>query len=712
MACPQPPTLAIQLCTSRYSCRCRDEFDRVRSLSNQPGSLVVKHKHSESISLLVVLMFFLGHSMSECLGQTDGPKKGTGTSVAEEKAKKEETKKPASFDPLKQKGMLNSIAEPLSKLLKFKRKGEVLTLNLPASYSEGSGAFQQIRTKARGGGGGHGSGSFWTQYISSQTLGGRIQKSEQNFGRNKVRPEAVSAEFLESTDDLASLEIQSEDESDFIVRIGGGLNPFYLQVIQSKEGFVVQEVNGHSAFTGNGSSFEDFCRKNPDYVQSRLVPVLKHYGIASPITRFNSVTRDYVLALLSPADNEKLKQFKEDFKDLESTKFDLREAASKKLTEDFDKWKDVIRFAAGSDQFSIEVKSRLQKLIKEKSSEEDRQLLALVAAGDLVNDSAYLVWLLGQTESQSLKTNVATKLKSLTNKDLGTDANAWNDFLNGKETTQTASNSSSNPDSDSSPKLAQAEGYLPQMAAPTADLLRLAIDQKKLKLDRKFWADQFNGEPIKDLVSRLQTQLEKSNLPKRWLNSGGGYGLDYVFHEHVLFEHIQTVIPPQTSPNYYSYGNLSSYRNSQINRVVEQPHLFLQLHREKQESKDDFRRIDGAKNKPNVFRYTARERRDSHMELNFVEQEDSSIHLTISGRETKSLFQLFQSADGKISCHFLEQGILKTAKANNAEELVAKNEEFLKKVVYPVFARFGIQIPDSIGGPLEIKNAPKPKSNS
>ena len=79
-------------------------------------------------------------------------------------------------------GVLNEIAVPLAKLLKFKRRGKHLVFELPSSYSEADEAFRKIRSQARGGGGGHSSGEFWTQYVSNQNFGGRIQKSEQNIG--------------------------------------------------------------------------------------------------------------------------------------------------------------------------------------------------------------------------------------------------------------------------------------------------------------------------------------------------------------------------------------------------------------------------------------------------------------------------------------------------------------------------------------------------
>lgn len=606
-----------------------------------------------------------------------------------------------AFDPLKADGILTDVAEPLTKILKFKRKAGKLNFDLPTSYSDANTAFQQIRSKVRGGGGGHGSGNFWTQYVSGQDFGGRIQKSEQNFGGGrKPKPDSFVVEFLESAGNAGELEVQGQTAEEFVIRINGGHAPYFLQVIQNKNLFSVQEANGLSAFAGAGESFEEFCKNHPDFVQRRLLPILKKYGVAPPVTRFNSVTRDHVLALLTPVNDQRLAEFQTEFVSLESTKYEERQAASQKLTDDFEKWKEVIRYAVGSDRFSVEVRARLQKLIKDKSSEDDRQLIGLVASADLLNDKEYLVWLLSQCQQESQKNHVVKKLRELTDQDLGLEVEAWQKIV-----ARTPKNSSTDS-AASVDSLVKVEGYLPQMAEPTANLLKLKVDGERVKLDRQSWSDQFNGESIKSLVTRLQEQVKKSNLPGRWFNAGG-HSLDHVRHEHVLFEHIQTVIPSQMSPNYYSYGNLSGYRNSTINRKIEQPHIFLKFNLEEQErTKGGVRRA--SKNKPNIFHYAVRERRDSNMVLSFTERQDSSVCLTIASLDAKTVFQLYQASDGKSACHLLVAGTRKSVDADSFAAISSQHPEFMKSAVRPILARFGIQIPQKLGGPLEIKNAPRP----
>ena len=120
--------------------------------------------------------------------------------------------KDGEFDPLKTKGAIDDVSKDLAKILRLKRKGARLFFDLPTSYADADAAFREIRKKSFGGGGGHGSGDFWTQYFTGQNMGGRIQKSEQNFGRNKPNPNAFVCEFIEITGRNRVMEIYGEKE--------------------------------------------------------------------------------------------------------------------------------------------------------------------------------------------------------------------------------------------------------------------------------------------------------------------------------------------------------------------------------------------------------------------------------------------------------------------------------------------------------------------
>ena len=609
------------------------------------------------------------------------------------------------FDPLKPTGVLDEIQKPLSNILKIERKGELLSLEFPPSYSEANEDFQKIRSKMRGGGGGHGSGDYWTQYFSGYNAGGQMQKGTQrHFGGGEGSPDQFEAEILESTGRAREMNLNAENKGEFVLRIDGGLDPYLLQVQQKKNRFSVQEVNGIEAFAGKATSFEGFCRDYPDFVLSRMLPVLKKYGFSPPITRFNSVTRDYVVDSLAPLSQDRVDAFMNEYSDLESAEFEVREAATKRLSKDYTKWKDLIRVGVASDSFSLELRSRLQKIVGEQSGDSGKELISLATSADLKNDPEYLLWLAEQTKDEQQK-HVVAQLEKVTGKDFGSDLAAWKKLIGQKETKGDLKeeNLAGNP-------LVEVKAYLPQMAVPTADLLRLRVDNNQLKLDRKYWSDYFKGEKIETIVKRVRAEMEKSNLPSRWLNPAGGYSLKNVFHEHVLFENIQSAIPAALSHNHYYYGNFSNYRRSQINRFVEQNHLLMKLDRQTVEKSD---RGGTSKNsKPTTFRYHAKERRDTLMSLTVTEDEDVGFSITISGGKTDSLFQLHQQKNGKIFCALLNGGKSTIKSAETYSELYRLETEFVTQKINPIFARFGIQIPASIGGPLEIKNGPAPKSSN
>ncbi len=607
------------------------------------------------------------------------------------------------FDPLETKGAIDDISKELAKVLRLKRKGSRLFFDLPTSYADADAAFREIRKKSFGGGGGHGSGNFWTQYFTGQNMGGRIQKSEQNFGRNKPNPNAFVCEFIEITGRNRVMEIYGEEEDEFLIRICGGLDPYLLQIVQSKSGFVVQEANGLKSFAGRGDSFESFCKNHPDFVQTQFLPMLKKYGIATPATRFNSVTRDHVLDLLKPIEEQRIADFKNAFERLESQKFSEREAAAKDLNTKYKDWQDVIRYAIANESFSVEVRAKLQAMVKANSSETDRELVSLVTSADLKNDKEYLVWLLSQSKDDNEKARIASQLSKVTKQNFGTDLAKWTAWMSKSDSTELTS-----VKVNELKGLVTASGYIPQMAEPTSNLLTFTLSDDRLLLDRDFWKEQFGGESIMTLVNRVQEQMKKSNLPKRWLSTGGNSSLATTRHEHVLFEHIQTAIPPQTEPNYYSYGNLSSYRRSQINRVIEQPHLYLKLDLQASKKVDRSGRSSVSTTKPEFFSYSVRERKNGHLSLSMTEGNDKSLNILIADQESNSMFQFVQDKAGKVKCSIMSDGKEKSVLADNAKLLFENDAAFLKEFAFPVLTRFGIQMDESFGGPHKISNAAKP----
>ena len=611
--------------------------------------------------------------------------------------------KDGEFDPLKTKGAIDDVSKDLAKILRLKRKGARLFFDLPTSYADADAAFREIRKKSFGGGGGHGSGDFWTQYFTGQNMGGRIQKSEQNFGRNKPNPNAFVCEFIEITGRNRVMEIYGEKEDEFLIRICGGLDPYLLQIVQSKSGFVVQEANGLQSFAGRGDSFESFCKDHPDFVQTQFLPMLKKYGIATPATRFNSVTRDHVLDLLKPVEEQRISDFKNAFANLESQKFSERETAAKELNGKYKDWQDVIRNAIANESFSVEVRAKLQAMVQANSSESDRELVSLVTSADLKNDKEYLVWLLSQSKDDNEKTRIASQLSKVTKQDFGSDLAKWTAWISKSDSTGSTLVKLSELKG-----LATVSGYIPQMAEATSNLLSLTFSGDRLLLDREFWKDQFGGESIMTLVNRVQDQMEKSNLPKRWLSTGGNSSLATTRHEHVLFEHIQTAIPPQTEPNYYSYGNLSSYRRSQINRAIEQPHLYLKLDLQAMKKVDRSGRSSVAKTKPEFFSYSARERKSGHISLSLTEGNDQSLNILIADKKSNSMLQLVQDPLGKVICTVMSDGRKQSVSAKNAKLLYENHAAFLKEFAFPVMIRFGIQTDESFGGPHKISNAAKP----
>ena len=609
------------------------------------------------------------------------------------------------FDALKVKGPLDKAAEPMAKLLQLKWKGKSLTFDLPNSYQEANESINEIRQASNGGSSGHGSDNFWMQSFYGQTISGVMQKGQQNFGRpnEKLQPNQFQVWIVEVTDRNREVQVSGDDMNDFNIVIRGGIDPYIFHMRHTKDGKVsVHEISGTEAFSASSESFEDFCQENSDYVKSRLVPILKKHGVKAPVTRYNPVAKDQVLLAIARIDTEREAAFKEKFAKLDSKEFEEREAASKTLEAEFDEWKEFIRRAMSDEDYTFETRARLTKLVKEKSTPEDNELLALVASAKLKDDAAYLVWLLDQTEKPEQIADIFAQLAKVTGQKIGDDVAGWKTWL--------AAQKAENPVQKTPSafvNLTEETGLLQSMAVPISNLIKLKLEDGRLALDRKYWADQFNGKTIQELTDEARAEIEKRNLPPQWFGaqvSNLGPDVDY---PHVLFQKIQYAVPPDTQPNYYGYNNIYAYRNSVLNKYFEQPHIKATL--DLQPNFDPNARRAQVSNTPELFRLSISERRDASQTLEIYEGKDKSLRILVAGLRANSFVSLNQAADGKCTLHDVRGDQVESFSADNFQDLYSQHKEYFEAKAYPILACYGLQVSQELGGPLKIENKKPPE---
>jgi hypothetical protein len=620
-------------------------------------------------------------------------------------AKDAEAKEGENQDPNKitLDGPLGKAAEPLAKILKLNWERDSVKFELPQNYAEANESLNELRTLSRGGGGGHGSEGYWVQSFYGQTMGGVLQRGSQRNGRSGQENslDDFRVHLTEIVDDNRELSIVGSDLSQFDVLVNGGFSPLRFHMQQAKGGGVtVQDIENEQTFVGSAKTFQDFCRKYPVYVQDRLMPVLKAHGIKAPITRFNPVARDQVLAAISELDPKLESSFKERFADLNSPTFAKREAATKLLTDQFEEWKDVIRHTINDEVYSLETRARLKKVLDEKSSEEDRQLISMVVSSKLTEDAEYLVWLLENCEDPAQTAALTRQLKLITKEEFGDDVAAWKTWI---------AKSAPAVDNDfeaQSTELSKEVGYLQGLAEPLSQMLVFKLVEDRLVIDRDNWSKQFNGKTIKELVELTKADIQKRNLPAAWFNSQVSMQDDQVDYAQVFFFNMQNSIPARVNNSYYyGYNNIYAYRQSTLNRHFEQPHITGTIDFHKTQGPDERGVVKQQNTDVEFMRLHLREREENQQTLEVYEGKDQALRIFITSLGANAAIYLNQTAEGKIVFHDLRGGkLFKTADAENARAFFEANGEYCKKELLPIFANYGLQISEELGGPLEIKN--------
>src|SRR5262249_49561926 len=158
---------------------------------------------------------------------------------------------------------------------------------------------------------------------------------------------------------------------------------------QDRKGTVVAvAMTGGQLFAAEAESFVAFLRQHRERMDTQFLPVLQHYGIQPVPPLQTPQVRQAVLAQLlrSPAT---LAEGKRLLVSLDSTKFVERETAMKKLSEQFENYKDLIEEQLRNKSSSLEVQNRLQKIVAEHG--DSVRISQMVAALELVKDARFLV---------------------------------------------------------------------------------------------------------------------------------------------------------------------------------------------------------------------------------------------------------------------------------------------------------------------------------
>ena len=263
--------------------------------------------------------------------------------------------------------------------------------------------------------------------MSSSTMGGVGRDRTLSFtgrnlnGRLEMRGDIIRFAVEEVAEPFRSLEVMDDALGGLRLQL---LHPDGDMILlnQSRKGTITGiVVKDGKVFTGQASSFLGFLRQHREEIEANVLPVLRHFGLQPVIAMDSPAVRAAVLARLlrTPASVEEGKKL---IASLDSSKFEERESATKRLTAEFESYKDLIEEQLSNKATSLEVANRLQKIVAAHRG--TAQVTQTVAALELTNDPVFLVSLLDHVSAAD-RIRVMEHLEKTTGQKLGTEPTAW-----------------------------------------------------------------------------------------------------------------------------------------------------------------------------------------------------------------------------------------------------------------------------------------------
>ena len=464
-----------------------------------------------------------------------------------------------------------------------------------------------------------------------------------------------------------------------------------------------QELGNKFAFAGAAKTFDEFCYRYPGYTRKRLQPIFKYLGMGTLATRYSAAVAKKVINDLQPVSDSRQDDFQKVISGLDAISFSEREAATKSLEKNYSDWKDLIQSAIADDKFSIEIRSRLKKIFENSVTEAEVGDLAIAQKGGLQDDAAYLIWILNSVDADELEASaevrslIVARVEQLTGQKHGDDLEKWNLWL-GQQTGEVAEA----PEPTMSDKqILSIKGSLEKNATHIGKLIKLAVVDGKLKLDRKHWASPFAGKTIKELNADARKRIKELNLPESWFKEGGGYSIETTGFPQVLFEQMKTDNPEKESgPRYKGYGEKTT---STFNRTLDGEKIDASLSVHKTASEGNNKRgLFGGKSKPpkpTFFELALKEKDGrSPRKFLFLESEAGDLLLSIDYPSKDVMIRILQidsptPAENEGVIVFDIRGpVVKRYVASSFAEFQKNEKGYYESLISPLLKKLNIEI--------------------
>ena len=578
----------------------------------------------------------------------------------------------APQDFFKADGPLATVGE-LSEVFKLKTVGANLETELVTNYAEATASLNPIRQKLRAGGGSSSSSNgFWSIRLRGNQVAGHFGFGKRTVPNVKKGDMEFEIEIKEMKNLRRELSISAFENGTFSIQIRSPSQPFLFRLSQNKDQRIVcQELRPDAVFAAEANSFDQFCYENPEFVEERLLPILKFIGAGEPVTRFSPTIRDHVIQRLQPLDPAQFAEFEIAIDGLNGSSYEDRQLASSAIAKDFERWAIFVRNAISNIKYPVEVRSRLKKIYESHVSEQQKNRIRLAEDSALHEDAEYLIWLLSRLDSEgtddgeasdaieSNKLLIASQLEEITRQTFGSDISSWQAWLaksravdSKSEKKETTGDSQSNsPDIDASFQVEL--GPLNAASKFIGELVKLKLSGDRLIVDRNHWSQQFGGKSIAELNEEIREIVKSKNLPTTWYQPGGEFSADATDFPQVIFSRLAGVLGPSTQINMPQVVTRGGNKLSSLNREIDTKTAFarVEFHQPTQneiQRMNQFGAIHPARRnqeppKAEYFTFYFREKASPNRSIEIRESKDRALLINILAEETNALLTFVQA---------------------------------------------------------------------
>lgn len=402
------------------------------------------------------------------------------------------------------RGALDDFSTVLTAITDVKLQNDRLVLTPIANYQQ----FQQAlysNAGAFGGGGtsGSGNGREMITSVNWQRLTGIARIGQQ-------APAGGELLFSENDHLRRSLQCRWSDDGSLLFSVLSPIEPLYVELRTSPDKpMSLVYFGAGKGVVLRSESFTEILQGIDSETRDTILGTIRKLGLPLPATPYEPAVMQAVKERLAmTADADELTAFRELVKGFDDNSFETREACSAQLTAEFEQWRELITLTMDDESFSLEARSRMREIFREKVPEQEREVMEVAIDLDLESDPLYLVFLLKETAAEEA-TKIVEKLESLTGSSHGTDVAAWEAELQaaGSETGDATIPPPVFPTGSFEP------ARLEKLAGKIAGLAHFEILEGALVLDQALWKQGYGDRSIADVNAEIKQTLETYGLP-------------------------------------------------------------------------------------------------------------------------------------------------------------------------------------------------------